>query len=231
MLIKVFLLSILCVWSFWTTFNVVMKFIYYRPYYLYLVIGKKGSGKSTLAAHFARKKCKKGIPVYSNMHFKNLPVKPIGAMDIGFKTFPPGSWIIIDEAGLEFNCREWSTLPPEIKRFFVFQRKKKINVLLLSQSLDIDKSIRDKADRILLTRCRYGWLQVGRFIDRDIVLTKATDYCGSTYADELKYAPAIFPWSWFITFVPRYIKYFDTNDETLVESEKDYRSQAKKVRI
>lgn len=198
--------------------DIILSKFFRNPYKLYIHIGKKGSGKSTLLTKLAYKYAKKGKIVYCNTSL-NLPnklqsnIRYIGALDL-WKADLKDCVVLLDETGIDFDCRDWANFPKEMKLFFVFQRKKKCTVHLFSQSLNVDKCIRDLADRLMICRCENGWLSVGRWIDRRIVFTKATDYGGSTIADELR--PTL---RFVFTFIPFWRKYFDTNCEVFVKSE------------
>lgn len=196
---------------------IILGKFFYNPYKLYICVGKKGSGKSTLLTKLAYKYTKKGQCILTNTTL-NLPEKQmqlveyVGALDL-WCTDCTNKVVLLDETGLDFDSRMWETFPPEMKKFFVFQRKKRCTVYLFSQNLDVDKCIRNLSDRLLLTRSN-GWLCVAQWIDRSITFTHASDFKGSSIADELK--PRL---SFIFTFVPRWRKYFDTNTENFVSSQ------------
>lgn len=218
-LYAIILLSIIGVSSPFIVLNILFK----NPYLLTLVVGKKGSGKSTLLTKLAYKYTKKKIDVYVNCSL-NLPDKCtpylhyIGALDLWLRREElKNSIVLLDETGLDFNCREWDSFPKELKYFFCFQRKLKCTVYLFSQSLDCDKTIRDKCDNLLLTKCN-GWLAYARYINRNITITQANDKNGSSLVDQLKFAPLLLPSSYIFTLVPLWKKYFNTTDMEFVES-------------
>lgn len=205
-------------------YNFIGRF-FVNPYKLYLVIGKKGSGKSTLITKKAYQLTKKKCHVYLNASI-NLPkeqmeyVHYIGALDLWkLPKTDETRYVLLDESGLDFDCRDWATFPKEMKEFFVYQRKKHLQVWLFSQSLDVDKTIRDKADRILLVKCENGWLSIGHWINRHIAITKATDYGGSQITDEYKPMFPLNPKAWIFTICPYWGKYFDTNLTVFTRSE------------
>ena len=187
---------------------------YNNPYSLFLVVGKKGSGKSTLLCKKALWYSKHGYNVISNVALTNIDYiyitspSDISLLDFGGKK----NVLLLDEAGIWFDSRDFKSFPKELLYFFKYQRKLHCICWLFSQSLDVDKKIRDLCDRLLLTRCIGGWLCVAHWIDRTITFTKASDFAGSTIADELKPAFPLFPSSWIFTFSPGLSKYFDTND-------------------
>lgn len=66
--------------------------------------GAPGSGKSTLACLKARQALKQGIPVYSNVPIKDC--YQLDELDIGKYRIPSGL-VIIDEAGVSYNNRDF----------------------------------------------------------------------------------------------------------------------------
>jgi len=115
-----------------------------NPYKLEFVVGGKGSGKSLLLARKATKH--KGF-VYSNMDV-GIPLNEEYWLD----EYPPNSLIMLDEAGLEHNNRNFKSFSKEATAWYKYQRKNKLHVVLTSQSLDIDKKIRDLLDSLVIVR-------------------------------------------------------------------------------
>lgn len=74
------------------------------PSRLTVVYGGPGSGKSTYAAFVARKALAAGYPVFSNVPIKGC--FEINKSDIGLWHIPSGL-LIIDEAGVEYNNRNF----------------------------------------------------------------------------------------------------------------------------
>lgn len=124
-----------------------------NPYYLHVVVGSKGSGKSLYMAKLANQwmSHRKG-EVFSNM-------------GIGFdlqreywkQSFPPDSLILIDEVGVIHSNRDFKSMPREAIEWYKMQRKRRLTVVVSSQTMDIDKKIRDLADVIYVCR-RYSWV-------------------------------------------------------------------------
>lgn len=70
-----------------------------------MIVGLPGSGKTTLAAHLVRQAIKKKIRVFSNVYIK-------GALEFNWSTNfgytdMSNSLILLDESGLELDCRNW----------------------------------------------------------------------------------------------------------------------------
>lgn len=68
--------------------------------------GGPGSGKTTMAAWLAIKYQKAGYSVFSNVPIKGCFI--LDKSDIGRYSIPSGSFVIIDEAGVEYNNRDFA---------------------------------------------------------------------------------------------------------------------------
>lgn len=124
-----------------------------NPYTLRLVVGSKGSGKSLLLAKIAN-----GFdgPIYSNMGI-GYDLEP----EYWKQSFPQGSLIMIDEIGVIHSNRDFKTMPREAIEWYKMQRKNRLTVVCSSQTMDVDKKIRDLCDRIILVK-RYNFVCVAR---------------------------------------------------------------------
>lgn len=118
-----------------------------NPYKLYVIIGNKGTGKTAYMTSLAYKYAKKKYNVFTNFGiFKSLP------LDYWNYEFPPRSVLFIDEVGLIHDNRSYKTFPQECAEFYKYQRKNKLIIYMASQTVDIDKKIRDLADYHILLR-------------------------------------------------------------------------------
>lgn len=118
-----------------------------NPYKLYVIIGNKGTGKTAYMTFLAYRYAKKGYNVFTNFGiFKPLPLKYWEC------EFPPNSVLFVDEVGLVHDNRAFKTFPPECAEFYKYQRKNKLIIYMASQTVDIDKKIRDLADFHILLR-------------------------------------------------------------------------------
>lgn len=113
-----------------------------------MYMGFPGSGKSTFAAYLAKKYLRAGWTVYSNVPIKGCyildPAKEFGKYRLNKR-----SLVIIDEAGFDFDSRKFSSFSDHNKYGFKYHRHMYVDIVLFSQSDDIDKKIRD------LCRCVY----------------------------------------------------------------------------
>ena len=60
--------------------------------------------------------------------------------------------IVIDEIGVIHSNREFKSMPKECIEWYKMQRKRRLTVIVSSQTMDVDKKIRDLCDRIILCR-------------------------------------------------------------------------------
>lgn len=118
-----------------------------NPYKLYVIIGNKGTGKTAYMTSLAYKYAKKGYSVWTNFGiFHQLD------LDYWNKEYPPNTVIFVDEVGLVHDNRSFKTFPKECAEFYKYQRKNKLIIYMASQTVDIDKKIRDLADYHILLR-------------------------------------------------------------------------------
>lgn len=183
---------------------------YYNPYKLYMVFGKKGAGKSTYLTMLAVKYAKAGRPVFSTL---NVPYAyKLYISDIGYKTFPAGSVLLIDEVGMIWDNRNFKNFKPEVRDYFKLQRHYKHTVYLFSQSFDVDLKLRVLTDRMFLLVNPMGWFTYIRSITRSITVTEANSQAESRIADQLHLSGVLglITGSSKIMLIPRYSKYFDS---------------------
>lgn len=132
---------VVCIWL----FVYIMRWCRNR-YYLHMVVGSKGSGKSLYMARAANRwyKKRKG-EVYSNMGIGyDLP------QEYWKVNFPPDSLILIDEVGVLHGNRDFKSFPPELIEWYKMQRKRRLTIVVSSQTMDVDKKIRDLCDCIFV---------------------------------------------------------------------------------
>lgn len=190
----IFVLLILLIWS---------KF-YDNPYKCVIFIGRKGSGKTSFSVKIAQKFIKNGWSVFSDSPIFDcykLDVNWLGRFD-----FPERSLLIVDEGAIAFDNRKFASFSDEMRNFFTLQRHKKIYCIILSQSFNVDKKIRDLTDSIYVVVNYFNVFSVAKKVHKGIGLSQDADGCGSiaeTYTWEL-------PFNWQFIFIPRWIKFFDS---------------------
>lgn len=110
-------------------------------YAINIYFGVPGSGKTTYAAWLAKKYLKRGRKVYTNVPIEGCYL--ITVQDFEKYHLEPNSLVIFDEAGIDFNNRDFKKFSPELNYRFKYHRHYKLDIVILSQSYnDMDKKIR-----------------------------------------------------------------------------------------
>ena len=184
---------------------------YVNPYKLIMIFGKKGSGKTTTLTKIALDEIKKKKKVYSTIEIPGTSYFEVS--EIGYKTFPANSVILIDEVGMIWDSRDFSKFPKEVRDFFKYQRQYKLKVYLFSQTFDVDKKIRDLTDEMYLLKnfCRVFSIQ--RRILKKITISHADNNASgvSNIVDDYRFDLPLFG-GLKIVFIPRYIAFFKSFD-------------------
>jgi len=123
-----------------------------RPQYsLFVYFGVPGSGKTTFAAWIAKRVLKRRGRVWSNVPIKGT-VKLNPVEDIGRVLIQDGH-VIIDEAGVEYNNRDFKTFSKESTYFYKHHRHYRVTVHLFSQGFDdMDKKLRTLATSLFVVK-------------------------------------------------------------------------------
>lgn len=118
---------------------------------LSIYFGVPGAGKSTIAAHLVRKDLKKNKKVWSNVPITGaIQLEPKD--DIGKYMIHDGH-VIIDEAGIEYNNRDFKKFTNESLYFYKYHRHYQLDIDFFSQGHeDCDKKIRDLAQRLYVVK-------------------------------------------------------------------------------
>lgn len=191
-----------------------------RSGYLYMFFGRKRCGKSTLLTRLAVTALAHGQRVYST-----IPIAGTYLFDgkqTGFFHFEEGSLVLIDEVGLVFPSRDFKSFKSETRALFKLQGHYKLTIVICSQSFDVDKCIRDLCDEIYLVKKWFKVLSVCKRVRRSIVVTKATDYGGSTFADQYEITKLPIGRNRIFTFMPLYWKKFDSYAAPALPDERSY---------
>lgn len=115
-----------------------------------LYFGSPGAGKSTTAARFAYKNYGKR-PVYSN--FDCAFTYRFHVSQLGLVHFPRGSLILVDEAGICFNNRNFKKMPMHVIEYLKLHRHYGVDIIFFSQSWeDVDITIRRLATHLYYIR-------------------------------------------------------------------------------
>lgn len=147
------------------------------PLVLNVYFGVPGAGKTTYAAYLARAAARESIVIklcrrfpcrFANWIldgknwkrkinvFSNVPIKGTFQLDarsdIGVHMISDGK-MIIDEAGVEFNNRNYKSFPQQSIKFFKYHRHYGVSVDVFSQSFDdMDVTIRRLAQNFFVVK-------------------------------------------------------------------------------
>lgn len=186
-------------------FSVSLRFK--NPYKLIMLFGKKGSGKNTLLTKLSVKYNRLGYKVFSDSDIYNT--YKLNTDWIGKYDFPENSVLMVSEAGITWDNRDFKSFSKEVRNFFKLQRHKKVIVYLASQSFDVDKKLRDLTDEMYLIVNYMGIFSIAKKIHKQIAIHNSSDNNdGESFLTET-YSFG-FPWEWKITYIPRWIKFFNS---------------------
>lgn len=183
-----------------------------NPYKLIMVFGKKGSGKTTFLTKVAINEIKNNKTVYSTIDIPGT--RKFDVNDLGLSIFPINSVILIDEVGMIWDNRDFKNFKTHVRDYFKFQRQYKNKVYLFSQTFDVDLKLRNLTDEMYLLTNKFRVFSVARRINKNITIQKAEEGTGraSQLVDNYEFVPLLSPNSIIITFIPRWIPYFNSYD-------------------
>jgi hypothetical protein len=105
-----------------------------------IYLGVPGAGKTTVAAKLAKRDIRRKIPVWSNVPIKGT-YKIDAREELGKYQIEAGR-LIIDEAGIDFNNREFKTMPKQVREWLKLHRHYGMKVDVFSQADDEDITFR-----------------------------------------------------------------------------------------
>ena len=184
-----------------------------------IFFGNPGCGKTTFACKMLKKELRriyrKKSP-YRNLYanFENKLSNSVDLKGLGEWSFPYKSYVVIDEAGIEYNSRKFKTMSKELIAWFKLHRHYQCDVDFISQSWeDIDITVRRLADELWYIR-RVGPFTMVRRIYKRIAIDENTRQIIDVY--ELgKILPCLLPPPFHrknlqIFLRKPYYKYFDS---------------------
>lgn len=192
---------------------------YINPYKLILHVGRKGSGKTCNIVKSAYKYNKMGKRVFCTE--KDIPNTIYLPYEyIGKYWFPDDgkTVILIDEVGLIWHCRSFADKSynqyfKSVREWFKYQRHNKCIVECYSQSLDIDKNLRDLCDEVYIhTSFLHLWSKARRVGRRIVLSAPKSDGSGAsdTITEEYYYMPMLSSRALQFTFIPRWCKKYNS---------------------
>lgn len=137
--------------------------------------GNPGCGKTTLACRELFRAKKKYQFTFANFGCKCATVDDVSLKDLGCWSFPPCSYIAIDEAGIEYNSRKFKTLSQDTIKWFKLHRHYRCDISVWSQSWDdMDVTIRRLADRLYYLR-KIGPFTLVRRVYKRVTVDKQSE--------------------------------------------------------
>ena len=179
--------------------------------------GKPGVGKSTLCCKLAKKYSKRRF-VAINFYNTVPNCATVDTAGLGTWTFSRGTYIALDEAGIEFNSRAYKTMPKAMIAWFKKHRHYGCDVDVFSQSWeDMDITIRRLANELWYMYKIGPFTLCGRIYMR-VTVDKNTEQIIDGYRMASMLWLLIFPFQlgwpfdqkFMLTFRPFYYKYFDS---------------------
>lgn len=139
-----------------------------------MYFGSPGSGKTTLANRLLLLYQMHNDYRYYYANFETSLAKYISLDGLGTYTPPPGSLLIIDEAGIQYNNRNFKSLPSVLIAWLKLHRHYQCDVILISQSWeDVDITFRRLTDRLYYLR-KIGPFTMVRRIFKLVGIDKVT---------------------------------------------------------
>ena len=131
--------------------------------------------------------------------------------DFGYKEFPKGSLILIDEASVFFNNRNYKNLPMEVIDFLKHHGHYKVDIIFFSQSWDdVDITIRRLTVRLFYTFRIGPWLNVARKVKCFVHIDKEKKQIMDGYGFMSILNTLIFNKPIKTMFMPKYWNMFDS---------------------
>lgn len=200
-----------------------------------IVVGKMGSGKTTLltkdAFKYKNKKQimwndikpennyfqhiwkfeKKQLKIYSNSEIIGIDTIMFNPLELGISFFPdPYSVLFIDEASIFWSNRKFASISDQTLTYMKQIRKHHVRIYLYSQSFNVDKVMRDLSQEMWLCKPFMITWSIARKILKAPTIKESAIDCESQLVDQIQFAPFFIYGNMRITWIPHWIKYFDT---------------------
>lgn len=171
------------------------------------LVGDRGVGKTTVLAMLG-KRFKSKHKVYANTEIKGTYY--FETKQFGKVKFPKKSVIMIDEAALDFNNRDWKAFDKSITRFLKKQRHHQCMLIFASQTYnDTEKTIRDNTTMLYYLK-KHGNFTIGKRIVNELVLVPSSNGNQGYMGFDLHFAGLLTSGSRLLCYRPLYYKLFDS---------------------
>lgn len=186
-----------------------------------LLLGAPGYGKSTYLASIVKKSKKKGLNIYSNVYIEGAKMLDL-KNDLNFYRMENGI-VLVDEAGAEWDNRDWKNFSDRNKRFFQMHRHYNLDIVVSCQNYeDVDAKIKRLTTRILVCKksILYPYLIKVKSITQDVDIS-----------EDKSAIIAVFEWKLFFLgnryiYAPMYWKLFDSYFQDKL-NDKDWKTWSK----
>lgn len=186
---------------------------YYSPPGLQLFLAQKRAGKSCLVAKNCLRSVKRGITTYCNCDDISIPnIRIFNVEDLG-KYRVADAHLEIDEISLWYDNRSWKKNHEKNEEFVKLLRSAGhlgLTINMYSQDYSVDKRIRQLCDAIYIGKKYLRVITVWRRLKKEIAIKESAIDAESQIVDSINFTPWWMPGSIKITWIPRYVGYFDS---------------------
>lgn len=186
---------------------------YYQPAGIVLYLCMKRGGKSCTVAKNCLRYTKKGIPTYCNADDISVPDVRIFDMAHLGRYRVSDAHIEIDEISMWYDNRAWKQNQQKNADFVRWLRSTghlNLTVNMYSQDYSVDKRIRQLCDAIYIGKKYLRVITVWRRLKKQIAIKDSALDAESQIVDSLDFTPWWMPGSIKITWIPKYIGWFDS---------------------
>lgn len=175
-----------------------------------LWIAQIGAGKSSTMAKNILSAVKDKKTVYCNCEDVVIPgTRVFNTYDLGMYKVQ-NAQIEVDEISVFYDNRNYKQTSAQFIRWLRYLRHERLSCNLYTQSYDVDKKIRTLCQRIWFGQKILRVFTVWRKLKKSIALRDDALSADTQIADQLKFEPWWIPGNIKITFIPKYINYFDS---------------------
>lgn len=175
-----------------------------------LWIAQIGAGKSSTMVKNILTAVKDKKTVYCNCEDVAIPgTRVFNTYDLGMYKVQ-NAQIEVDEISVFYDNRNYKQTSAQFIRWLRYLRHERLSCNLYTQSYDVDKKIRTLCQRIWFGQKILRVFTVWRKLKKSIALRDDALSADTQIADQLKFEPWWIPGNIKITFIPKYINYFDS---------------------
>lgn len=189
-----------------------------------IYFGKIGCGKTTfLAREFTRARGKYDMIYSVGCKIKGCKEIPYDSIGLFEPQEDKKTLFLIDEAGIYFDNRDFKNLPKHVASFVAESRHYRCDLIFVSQTVDIDKKIRNRCTEMYLVK-KFLWWSTAHIIRYNVTVDEETKDLVEGYEIQKGFlellnmltrkSPCIFR--------PLYYKYFNTYSRDLNFKYKSY---------